>query len=128
MHIFLQFIYTTDEIDTTTKKKPFQNFHLTFRILFSLGSLIPVALSIITGTVRDFHLGKINLLPPTTVFQSHLLLLQSKFLRSRGWPCGRGVKFECSASAAQGSASSDPGCGHGTAHRAMLRQRPTCHN
>ena len=25
-------------------------------------------------------------------------------------------------------AGSDPGCGHGTAHQATLRWRPTCHN
>ena len=30
--------------------------------------------------------------------------------------------------AAQGFVSSDPGHGHGTAHRATLRRRPTCHN
>ena len=46
----------------------------------------------------------------------------------RGWPCGRVVKFVCSASAAQGFAGSDPGRGQGTAHQAMLRQCPTCHN
>ena len=45
-----------------------------------------------------------------------------------GWPCGRVAKFMHSASAAQGFTRSDPGRGHGTAHQAMLRQRPTCHN
>ena len=38
------------------------------------------------------------------------------------------VKFSPSASAAQGFTGSDPGCGHGTAHQAMLRRHPTCHN
>ena len=38
---------------------------------------------------------------------------------------GRVVKFVCSAAAAQGS---DPGHGHGTAHQATLRRRPTSHN
>ena len=34
----------------------------------------------------------------------------------------------CSAAAAQGFAGSNPGHGHGTAHQATLRWRPTCHN
>ena len=38
------------------------------------------------------------------------------------WPCGRVVKFAHSALAAQGFTGSDPGCGHGTAHQAMLWQ------
>ena len=38
---------------------------------------------------------------------------------------GGGVKFVRSAAAAQGS---DPGSGHGTAHQATLRRRPTSHN
>ena len=42
-----------------------------------------------------------------------------------GWLRGRVVKFARSAAAAQGS---DPGCGHGTARQAALRQRPTSHN
>ena len=37
------------------------------------------------------------------------------------------VKFVRSAWA-EGFASLDPGCRHGTAHQAMLRQRPTQHN
>ena len=35
------------------------------------------------------------------------------------------VKFMCSASAAQGFASSDPGRKPSTAHQAMMRRRPT---
>ena len=35
---------------------------------------------------------------------------------------------KCSTSAAQGFSGWDPGCGHGTAHQATLRQHPTCHN
>ena len=46
----------------------------------------------------------------------------------RGQLCDRVVKFVCSTSAAQGFTSSDPGRVHGTAHQAMLRRRPTCHN
>ena len=46
----------------------------------------------------------------------------------KGWPRGRGVKFTCSAAVAQGFVGLDPGCGHGTAHQAMLRRRPTCHS
>ena len=42
-----------------------------------------------------------------------------------GRPGGQVVKFACSASAAQGFACSDPGCGHGTAPQAMLRLCPT---
>ena len=38
------------------------------------------------------------------------------------------VGFVRSALAAQGFAGSEPGHGHGTAHQATLRQRPTCHN
>ena len=34
----------------------------------------------------------------------------------RGWPCGRVVTLVHSALAAQGFASLDPGCGHGTVH------------
>ena len=33
-----------------------------------------------------------------------------------GWPHSQVVRFAHSASAAWGFASSDPGCGHGTAH------------
>ena len=49
-------------------------------------------------------------------------------INSRGRPRGRVVKFVRSASAAQGFASSDPGHRRGTAHQAMLRWGPTCHN
>ena len=45
-----------------------------------------------------------------------------------GRPCGWLVKFSCSAEVTQGSAASDPGCGHGTAYWATLGWRPTCHN
>ena len=48
--------------------------------------------------------------------------------RSQGPSRGRVVKFTRSTVAAQGFAGSDPGRGHGTAHQAMLRWRPTCHN
>ena len=37
-------------------------------------------------------------------------------------------KFPHSASAAEGFVGSDPGHENGTAHQAMLRWRPTCHN
>ena len=52
----------------------------------------------------------------------------SKNTNGRGWPCGQVVKFARSALAAQGFVGSDPGCGPSTAHEAMLRQHPTCHN
>ena len=38
------------------------------------------------------------------------------------------VKVACSTSVAQGFTGSDPGRGHGTAHQAMLGQRPACHD
>ena len=38
------------------------------------------------------------------------------------------VGFMCSTSVVRGFASSDPGRGHDTAHQAMLRRHPTCHN
>ena len=38
-----------------------------------------------------------------------------------GQPCGWVVKFARSASVSQGFAGSDPACGHGTAHQAILR-------
>ena len=41
---------------------------------------------------------------------------------------GRAIKFAGSTSAAQGFASSDPGCRHGTTHQAILRWLPTQHN
>ena len=45
-----------------------------------------------------------------------------------GWPHGLAVKLVHSASAAQDFTGSDPGRRHGTAHQAMLRRRPICHN
>ena len=45
-----------------------------------------------------------------------------------GQPHGGVVKFMRSTLAAQGFAGSDPGHGHGTAHQAVLRQHPKCHN
>ena len=44
-----------------------------------------------------------------------LLLLVVKGIAVLGWPRGGGVRFVRSASAAQGFASSDPGCGRDTA-------------
>ena len=51
-----------------------------------------------------------------------------KKLWYRSQPHARVAEFECSAWAAQGSAGSHPGRGHGTTHQAMLRWRPTSHN
>ena len=48
-----------------------------------------------------------------------------KYMLTWGRLRGQVVKFTRSAAAAQGS---DPGHGHGTAHQATLRQRPTSHN
>ena len=50
------------------------------------------------------------------------------------WACGWGqlrspvVKFAPSTTVAQGFTDSDPGHGRGTAHQAMVRRCPTCHN
>ena len=54
-----------------------------------------------------------------------LTLRDTQKLTQGGRPCGRVVKFAHSASEAQSFAGSNPGHGHGTAHQAMLRQRPT---
>ena len=51
---------------------------------------------------------------------------KAKSFRAR--PQGQVVKFVCSTAAAQGFTGSNPGRGHGTAHQATLRRRPTCHN
>ena len=58
-------------------------------------------------------------------FDIHVLRNYRVQKDARGWACGQVVKFARSASAAQGFAGSDPGCEHGAAHQAMLRQRPT---
>ena len=50
-----------------------------------------------------------------------------EIINQQGQTCGRVVKFVHSAAAAQGFASSDPGCGHGTTYQAMLRWHPKCH-
>ena len=66
------------------------------------------------------------LLPCTPVCQiPHNVLYKNS---NRGQPRGRVVKFRRSTSVAQGFTSLDPGRRHGTAHQAMLRWRPTCHN
>ena len=44
----------------------------------------------------------------------------------RGWP--KWLSSRAPLQAAQCFVGSNPGRGHGTAHRARLRQRPTCHN
>ena len=46
----------------------------------------------------------------------------------RGQPHGLVVGFARSSSAAQSFTGSDPGCGPGTTHQAMLKWRPTQHN
>ena len=49
----------------------------------------------------------------------------SKLTGTWGRPRGGVVKFMRLASVAQGLAGLDPGRGHGTAHQAKLRWRPT---
>ena len=60
--------------------------------------------------------------------QTHTFTDFVKNTQVRAGPRGRVVKFACSALAARGFTSSDPRSWHGTAHQAMLRQRPTQHN
>ena len=60
-----------------------------------------------------------------TELQQRLITLK---MLTWGRPRGQVVKFARSTSAAQGFAGSDPERGHGTAHQAMLRWGPTCHN
>ena len=61
-------------------------------------------------------------------FEIEYMECTARGLHSWGLPRGRVVKFVSSALVAQGFTSSDPGHGHSTAHQAMLRRRPTCHN
>ena len=65
-----------------------------------------------------------------SLFEGRQKFLAIKFFKMIGWgqPRGRVVKFARSLSVAQGFAGSNGGCGHGTAHQAMLRQHPTCQN
>ena len=56
----------------------------------------------------------------------HMLI--EKLQNSGAWPSGRVVKFVRSASVAQGFTGSNPGHGHDTAHQALLKWHPTCHN
>ena len=49
-------------------------------------------------------------------------------IKIQGQPHDQVVKFARSALATQSFTGSDPGREHGTAHQAMLRQHPTCHN
>ena len=69
----------------------------------------------------------------TSFFQQEMFLFISCNISSLkvflwGRPGGRVVKIVCSTLAAQGFAGSNPGCRHSTAHQAMLRLCPTCHN
>ena len=59
---------------------------------------------------------------------SKYLIITLKIKGRKGQPRGRVVKFVRSTSAAQGFTSSDPGCGHGTTHQAVLRGLPAYHN
>ena len=52
---------------------------------------------------------------------------KEKLMEGAG-PVAEWLKFVCSAAAAQGFATSNPGSGHGTARHATLRRHPTCHN
>ena len=59
-----------------------------------------------------------------------LIMRRMCHVKMAGWgrTCGQVVKFVRSALVAQGFTGSDPGRRHGTAHQAMLRRHPTCHN
>ena len=49
----------------------------------------------------------------------------TEMLGPRGRPMAERLSSHAPLLGAEGL---DPGCGHGTAHQAMLRQRPMCHN
>ena len=50
-----------------------------------------------------------------------------KNLLFRGWPLAERLSSRVPLQAAYCLVGSNPGRGHGTAHRTTLRQRPTCH-
>ena len=59
------------------------------------------------------------------LFLNCYILYQGSKIQMLGLARGQVVEFACSASAAQGFTSLDPGHGHGTPHQALLRQHPT---
>ena len=48
--------------------------------------------------------------------------------KGRAGPVAEWLSLRAPLKAAQCFVGSNPGRGHGTAHRTTLRQRPTCHN
>ena len=85
----------------------------------------PEHASVSHGQLQFLKGVKVNAFGGHSQFKGQGLVLKMGRL---GPPYGGVVKFLRSASAAQGLPGSDPGDGHGTAHQATLRQRPTCHN
>ena len=77
---------------------------------------------------QEIYRHKLHLIKSGLQDLSNAMLIFIWDKKCRGRPHGRVVKFALSASAAWGFASSDRGCGHGTAHQATLRRGPTCHN
>ena len=103
------------------------NLKLLYFLFLSISnSLVPIT-GPLKGSVNkcgkvEFTYRTLSLLPIRDKKQKKSEMLETH-LRTKplkrttgGWPHGRVVKFTRSASAAQGSASSDPGRGHDTAH------------
>ena len=74
------------------------------------------------SSCASYHLLSVDEHTGTQKLQIYFIL---KNKPSWGWPRDRVVKFLHSALATPGFAGSDPECGHGTTHQAMLRQHPT---
>ena len=53
---------------------------------------------------------------------------KSKEINMGAGPMAEWLSSRAPLQAAQCFVGSNPGCGHGTAHQATLRQRPTCRN
>ena len=51
-----------------------------------------------------------------------------KYKTGGAGPVAKWLSLRAPLQVAQGFVGSNPGRGHGTAHQATLRQRPTCHN
>ena len=77
------------------------------------------------SSVLNIHSLAHSFLPSLTISHIGTEITEKLRMWFLGPPRGRVVKNAHSASVAQGFAGLDPGRGHGTAHQAMLRRRPT---
>ena len=113
---FERFVYTLDT-------NPFSDMYLE-----RISSIISLVFSFLQQWLLKSKIFNFDEVSHKFSFIHHDLEFICKKYLSRFRPLGRVVKFLCSASAGQGFAGSDPGCGHGTTCQAILRWRPTCHN